>query len=106
MIGIDIGSLTTEVSLGTQNPSKSHFEYELLLSDTSSRSTPSILSYTEIRRLIGDQASLVMRKNVKSTFQYINRLIGLIMKSNFGQKELNEFFIVGGDQDIENNKFN
>ena len=106
MIGIDIGSLTTEVSLGTQNPSKSHFEYELLLSDTSSRSTPSILSYTEIRRLIGDQASLVMRKNVNSTFQYINRLIGLIMKSNFGQKELNEFFIVGGDQDIENNKFN
>ena len=106
MIGIDIGSLTTEVSLGTQDPTTSRFQYELVLSDTSTRSCPSILSYTEIRRLIGDQASLVIRKNNKSTFQFINRLIGLIMKSPYGEKELNEFYYVGGDKDIENNKFN
>ena len=105
MIGIDIGSLNTVVSLGKQNPLTSRFQCELILSDTSSRSCPSILSFTENLRLIGDQASLGFRTYMKSSFQYLSRLIGIVPNSNFGKKELNEYYTCGGTYDYTNNKF-
>ena len=103
MIGIDIGSLNTVVSLGKQNPLTSRFQCELILSDTSSRSCPSILSFTENLRLIGDQASLGFRSYMKSSFQYLSRLIGIVPNSNFGKKELNEYYTCGGTYDYTSN---
>ena len=55
------------------------FKSELLLSDTSLRTCPSIISYTKTHRLIGDQASLVVKTNMKSSFNNINKLIALIL---------------------------
>ena len=76
MIGINIGSLNSSVSLGKVIPSQSLFKSELLFSDTSLRTCPSIVAYTSTHRLIGDQASLIIKKNMNSSFQNINRLIG------------------------------
>ena len=106
MIGIDIGSLNTRVSLGKQNSSTSKFQCELILSDTSARSCPSIISYTETLRLIGDQASLVLRKNIQSSFHFLSRLIGIIPNSNFGQKEFNEYILYNGNYNSQNKTFN
>ena len=106
MIGIDIGSLNTTVSLGKQNSSTSKFQCELILSDTSSRSCPSIISYTETLRLIGDQASLVLRSNIQSSFHYLSRLIGILPNSNFGKREFNEYILYSGNYNPQNNTFN
>jgi molecular chaperone DnaK (HSP70) len=62
MIGINIGSLNSSISLGKFQPSQMLFKSELLLSDTSSRTCPSIISFTETHRLIGDHASLDVKK--------------------------------------------
>ena len=62
MIGVNIGSLNSSISLGKSHPSQMLFKSELLLSDTSLRTCPSIISYTKTHRLIGDQASLVVKK--------------------------------------------
>ena len=106
MIGIDIGSLNTTVSLGKQNSSTSKFQCELILSDTSARSCPSIISYTETLRLIGDQASLVLRSNIQSSFHYLSRLIGILPNSNFGKREFNEYILYSGNYNPQNNTFN
>jgi molecular chaperone DnaK (HSP70) len=106
MIGIDIGSLNTTVSLGKQNSSTSKFQCELILSDTSSRSCPSIITYTETLRLIGDQASLVLRSNIQSSFHYLSRLIGILPNSNFGKREFNEYILYSGNYNPQNNTFN
>ena len=76
MIGINLGSLSTSVALGQKHQSALLFKTELLLSETSARTCPSIITYGETHRVIGDQASLVLRKNIKSSFQFLNRFIG------------------------------
>ena len=88
MLGINIGSLNTTVTIGHQVQSALLFKTELLLSETSARTCPSILSFGETHRVFGDQAALVLRKNIKSSFQYINRFIGFDPKSTFGSTEL------------------
>ena len=76
MLGINIGSLSSTMAIGQKHKSALLFKTELLLSETSSRTCPSILTFSETHRIIGDQASLVLRKNIKSSFQFIDRFIG------------------------------
>ena len=105
MIGINIGSLNSSVSLGKVIPSQLLFKTELLLSDTSLRTCPSIIAYTSTHRLIGDQASLIIKKNIKSSFQNINRLIGFDLNIPFYQTEYNKYCYIGGKYNSEQKKF-
>ena len=105
MLGINIGSLNTTVTIGHQVQSALLFKTELLLSETSARTCPSILSFGETHRVFGDQAALVLRKNIKSSFQYINRFIGFDPKSAFGSTELKNYYYVGDSYDPQKNKF-
>ena len=105
MLGINIGSLNSTVTLGQKLNSALQFKTELLLSETSSRVCPSILSFGETNRVIGDQASLVLRKNIKSSFQYINRYIGFDPKSPFSSNELKNYYYFGYKYIPEKNEF-
>ena len=105
MLGINIGSLNSTVTIGQKENTGINFKTELLLSETSSRTCPSILSFGETNRVIGDQASLVLRKNLKSSFQYINRLIGFDSKTPFCSTELNKYYFVGDEYIPDKNEF-
>ena len=105
MIGISIGALNSTIALGKIIPSQLLFKSELLLSDTSLRTCPSIISFTSSHRLIGDQASLVIKKNINTSFQNIIRLIGFNLNVPFCQKEYNKYYYIGGKYNSEKNKF-
>ena len=105
MLGINVGSLNSTVTLGQKQNSALLFKTELLLSETSARTCPSILSFGETNRVIGDQASLVLRKNINSSFQYINRFIGFDPKSPFSSTELSNYYYIGDKYDPEKNVF-
>ena len=104
MIGINIGSLNSTVGIGHRGPNGQVNKVELLLSESSTRVCPSLLSFTDDHRIIGDQASLVLRKNIKSSFQYINRYIGFDMNTPFTQKEFNDYQYVGEKYDKDQKK--
>jgi len=106
MLGINIGSLNSTVTLGKNLNSALLFKTELLLSETSARTCPSILSFGETNRVIGDQASLILRKNIKSSFQYISRFIGFDSKCPFSSTELKNYYYVGDKYNADKNKFN
>ena len=105
MLGINIGSLNSTVTIGQKQNMGINFKTELLLSETSARTCPSIISFGETNRVIGDQASLVLRKNLKSSFQYINRLIGFDAKTPFCSNELNNYYFVGDEYITDKNEF-
>ena len=105
MLGINIGSLNSTVTLGQNQNSALLFKTELLLSETSARACPSILSFGETNRVIGDQASLILRKNIKSSFQYISRYIGFDSKCPFSSTELKKYYYVGDKYNSDKNKF-
>ena len=105
MIGINIGSLNSSIALGKIQPSQLTFKSELLLSDTSLRTCPSIIAFTQSHRLFGDQASLIAKKNLNSSFQNINRLIGFDMNIPFSQEEYNNYLYIGGEYKPELKKF-
>ena len=105
MLGINIGSLNSTVTIGHQQQSALLFKTELLLSETSARTCPSVISFGETHRVIGDQAALVLRKNIKSSFQYINRFIGFDPKTPFSSTELQNYYYVGDSYDPQTNKF-
>lgn len=50
---------------------------EIVLSDSSGRSVPSIVAFTDEERLIGDSTLGQMKKNFKNTLQFFIRLLGL-----------------------------
>ena len=104
MIGINIGSLNSTVGIGHRGPNGQVNKVELLLSESSTRVCPSLLSFTDDHRIIGDQASLILRKNIKSSFQYINRYIGFDMNTPFTQKEFNDYQYVGEKYDKDQKK--
>ena len=94
MLGFNIGSLNTSISYCKLPSEQNRLHFELLLSDTSKRSCPSIISFTDSNRLIGDQASLTLRKNINSSFIYLSRLIGLDISSEFAKEE-NIYHFIG-----------
>ena len=105
MLGINIGSLSSTMAIGQKHKSALLFKTELLLSETSSRTSPSIISFTDTHRIIGDQASLGLRKNLKSSFQFIDRFIGFNSEVPFYSYELQNYFYIGGEYDPNKKQF-
>ena len=105
MLGINIGSFSSTMAIGQKHKSALLFKTELLLSETSSRTCPSIISYTDTHRTIGDQANLVLRKNMKSSFQYIDRFIGFNPEIPFYSNEIQNYFYIGGEYDPNKKQF-
>ena len=105
MLGINIGSFSSTMAIGQKHKSALLFKTELLLSETSSRTCPSIISFTDTHRTIGDQASLVLRKNIKSSFQYIDRFISFNPEIPFYSNEMQNYYYVGGEYDPNKKQF-
>jgi molecular chaperone DnaK (HSP70) len=105
MLGVNIGSLSSTVAIGQKHQSALLFKTELLLSETSARTCPSLLSYGATHRVIGDQASLILRKNIKSSFQFIDRFIGFNLDVPFYSYEMQNYYYVGDSYDKDKKCF-
>jgi molecular chaperone DnaK (HSP70) len=105
MLGINIGSLSTTVAIGQKHHSALLFKTELILSETSSRTCPSLISFGGTHRVIGDQASLVLRKNLKSSFQFLDRFIGFNIDVPFYSHEMQNYYYVGDVYDKTKKQF-
>ena len=105
MLGINIGSLSSTMAIGNKHKSALLFKTELLLSETSTRTCPSIISYTDTHRVIGDQASLVIKKNIKSSFQFLDRFIGFNPEIPFYSYEMQNYHYIGGEYDSNKRQF-
>jgi len=105
MLGINLGSLSTTVAIGQKHQSALLFKTELLLSETSARTCPSLISFGETHRVIGDQASLILRKNIKSSFQFLDRFIGFNFNTPFYLYEMQNYFYIGDNYDKNTNQF-
>ena len=70
-IGIDAGSYKTVLACVKQRG------IEIVLSETSSKWTPTNVAYTAQERVIGDAANNQMKKNFKNTMQFFGRFMGL-----------------------------
>ena len=75
IIGINVGSKNTII--GTYDKGT----FKVIHSDTSSRTIPTVISYSGLERSFGDIAFNKNRTNYKSTIIYPNRWLG--MKKNF-----------------------
>ena len=75
IIGINVGSKNTII--GTYDKGT----FKVIPSDTSSRTIPTVISYSGLERSFGDIAFNKNRTNYKSTIIYPNRWLG--MKKNF-----------------------
>ena len=105
MLGINIGSLSSTVAIGQKHQSALLFKTELLLSETSKRTCPSLISFGETHRVIGDQASLILRKNLKSSYQFLDRFIGFNLDVPFYLHEIQNYFYVGDNYDKDKRQF-
>ena len=105
MLGINLGSLSSTVAIGQKHQSALLFKTELLLSETSKRTCPSLISFGETHRVIGDQASLVLRKNLKSSYQFLDRFIGFNLEVPFYSHEMQNYFYVGDEYDKDRKQF-
>ncbi|MCQ2819894.1 MAG: Hsp70 family protein [archaeon] len=105
MIGFNLGSLNSTISFG-EIISASRMNCNLLISDISGRSTPSVISYTKSHRLIGEQANLIIKKFLLSSFNNISRLTGMHPASEFAKKEIGQFSLIGCPFNTQTNSFN
>ena len=71
IIGINIGSKNTVI--GTYK----NGIFQVILSDTSSRTIPTVISFSDKERTFGDIAFNKNRTNFKTTIIYPNRWLGL-----------------------------
>ena len=70
-IGIDAGSYKSVLACVKQRG------IEIVRSETSMTSTPTIAAYTSQERLIGDAAINQFKKNYKNSAQFFQRFLGL-----------------------------
>ena len=86
-LGINIGALKTVYSRCLKKNDK--FQTEVLLSDTSSRTIPSRICYSDTHRLYGDTAGSLMKRFQDSSYSNISRLIGFYIdkKNNIYNEE-------------------
>ena len=81
IIGINIGSKNTVI--GTYNKGI----FQIVLSDTSSRTIPTVISYSGKERTFGDLAFNKNRSNFKSTIIYPNRWLGIKQEYSLFEEE-------------------
>ena len=92
MIGIKIGSFNSMVSSGTIKQTTKKYECNVLLSKSSKRVIPSILTFTQEKKVIGEEAKINFKRNYDSSFLNISRLISISYNSAFGKKEIDYYF--------------
>ena len=80
-IGINIGAQNTIYS--SFSKVEKYFISQVLLSDVSSRTIPSIIVYTDDHRLYGEPAKASLKRFYKSSYINLSRLIGFNPKSSF-----------------------
>ena len=96
-IGIDAGSYKTVLACVKQRG------IEIVLSETSSKWTPTIAAYTDQERVVGDAAVNQMKKNFKYTSQFFARFLGLNQDCK-EQLEEEKQFITYKVVDLDNKK--
>ncbi len=89
--GINIGSFKSIFSKSFKPNNK--FQTEVLLNDDSSRIIPSIICYSDTHRLYGETAKSLYKKNFKTSYIDINRLMNFY-EDNLISKE-SEFMLFG-----------
>ena len=72
MIGICIGAQNTCIGVLKNS------NVDIILSETSSRSIPTIVSFTEQERVIGDKALSIAKSNFQKTIVSPHRFLGLV----------------------------
>jgi molecular chaperone DnaK (HSP70) len=70
-IGIDLGS--SRAVMGVVKGAG----IEIVLSDTSARSVPAMVAYTDAERLGGESVKTQQRKNFKNSLTFLTRFLGL-----------------------------
>ena len=80
-IGINIGAQNTIYS--SFSKVEKYFISQVLLSDVSSRTIPSIIVYTDDHRLYGEPAKASLKRFYKSSYINLSRFIGFNPKSSF-----------------------
>lgn len=70
-IGIDLGSKKAVLAVVKKGG------IDIVLNDTTSRSTPVEVAYTDAERLIGDSVKFQIKKNLKNTILFPTRFLGL-----------------------------
>ena len=105
MIGVNIGSLNATISYGQQQ-SANRLTCNLIISDISGRETPVIITYTKSHRLIGDQAKLIIKKNMNSSFNNLCRLVGIEPNSDFTKNEIANYLLLGSPFNLQTKSFN
>ena len=96
-IGIDPGSYKTVLACVKQRG------IEIVLSETSSKWTPTIAGFTAEERLVGDAAINQMKKNFKNTAMFFGRFMGLNQDCVKQLEEENKF-ITYKQVEMENKK--
>ena len=82
IIGLSIGSKNTVI--GTYKKGS----FQVVLSETSSRSTPTVISYHNRERTFGELAQNKNRANYKNTIIYPNRWLGIQKNYPFYEQEV------------------
>jgi heat shock protein 4 len=70
-IGIDLGSNKAVMAVVKKGG------IDIVLNDTTNRSTPVQIAYTDAERLIGDPVKFQIKKNMKNTILFPTRFLGL-----------------------------
>jgi len=86
MIGLCIGSQNTCIGVLKGN------NVDIILSETSSRSIPTMISFTDQERVSGDAALSVSKSNFQRTIVSPNRYLGLVNGPIFEQEKKYAFF--------------
>ena len=73
-IGIDLG--TTNSGAAFWKKLEGSYMLEMITTETGQRLTPSIVSFTDKEKLVGDSAKNLLSKNAENTIYDAKRLIG------------------------------
>lgn len=92
--GVDIGSDKLVMACFDQKG------ITIIPSDTSDKQTPTIVAFTEQERVVGLAAAHQRKRNLKNTFKYFSRFMGLTADCT-EQIELEKKFIIF---DVDTNK--
>ncbi|KAE9598959.1 putative Heat shock protein 70 family [Lupinus albus] len=81
-IGIDLGTTKTCVAVWQHN------RVEIIPNDQGNRTTPSIVSFTDAQRLVGDEARNQVTMNPHNTIFNVKRFIGLRFQDQSVQEDM------------------
>lgn len=89
-VGFDFGNLNTVVSVAQKKG------IDTVTNDLSNRLTPSLVAFTDKRRLSGEEAKSQEIRNLRNTIPFIKRLIGKKFEVNDKEKNFYECLLIEG----------